>query len=364
MLFFTLETQLVTAEAINPTTDKVLREIEIRIPPGKTPERLDVFLTRQVGELTRSRAQEAILSGAVTINDNGGAKPSHKVRPGEVIRLRILSRPPYEAQPEPIPINVVWEDEWLVIIDKPAGMVVHPAAGNKSGTLVNALLSHYRELPPSGSGPERPGLVHRLDKNTSGLIVVCKREPALSRMATLFRNHTIRREYQAIVWWPFKTKQGLIDQPLGRDPRDRKKYAVRPDGKVARTRWTQLEKFDFLSHASLRLETGRTHQIRVHLSSQGHPVFGDPDYSGRNRQMGKLSSAQRKTAAGYLETVRRQLLHAVSLGFIHPMTQKELFFESPLPDDFTWLLNQLQNHHLTQERLISATPLSPQTRAS
>ncbi len=319
---------------------RVLRRIELRIPDGKGPERLDVFLARQVSELTRSKAQEIISSGEVTVDDQR-AKPSHKVRPGQVIRLEVLSRPPLELEAEPIPLNVVWEDNWLVVIDKPAGMVVHPAAGNRSGTLVNALLAHYQELAPGGA-PDRPGLVHRLDKGTSGLMVVCKREPALSKMAKLFREHNIEREYRAIVWWPMPLRKGLVDEPLGRDLRNRKRYAVRPDGKPAQTGWNRLEKFDFLSYLAIHPETGRTHQIRVHLSSIGHPVFGDSDYGGRNRQMGRLTSGQRKVAAAYLEKIRRQLLHAAVLGFSHPITRKELRFESPLPEDFSWLLEQLR----------------------
>ena len=320
--------------------ERVLRRVEIHIPDGKVPERLDVFLARQVSELTRSRAQELISLGDVTV-DRERVKPSHKVRPGEVIRLEILSRPPLDLKAEPIPLNVVWEDDWLLVIDKPAGMVVHPAAGNRSGTLVNALLAHYRELAP-GSAPDRPGLVHRLDKDTSGLMVVCKREPALSRLAEQFREHSIKREYRALVWWSMPTRKGLIDEPLGRSLRDRKKYAVRPDGKPSRTRWERIEKFDFLSHLAVFPETGRTHQIRVHLSHRGHPVFGDPDYGGRNRQMGRLTSGQRRLVAAWFEKIKRQLLHAAVLGFTHPMTRRELKFESPLPEDFTGLLQQLQ----------------------
>lgn len=316
-----------------------IREVRIIIPAGKTPERLDVFLARQVAELTRSRARELLLQGLVTV-DGRAVKPSHQVKPGEMVHLKVPSRPPLELEPEPIPLKVVWEDDYLVVIDKPAGMVVHPAAGNRSGTLVNALLSHYRNLPERGE-PGRPGLVHRLDKDTSGLLVVCKREPALSKLAEDFREHQVEREYQAIVWWPLPTRHGLIDQPLGRDPRDRKKYAVREGGKPARTRWTQLAKYDFLARVALRLETGRTHQIRVHLSHIGHPVFGDPDYGGRNRQMGKLSSAQRKLAAELLETAPRQMLHAGVLGFTHPVTKRFLKFQSPLPEDFRKVLERL-----------------------
>lgn len=319
---------------------KVLRCVEIKIPSAKTPERLDVFLARQVTELTRSKAQAAISEGALTVNGST-VKASYKIKPDDLIRLEFLARPPFELEAEDIPLEVLYEDSWLVVINKPAGMVVHPAGGNRSGTLVNALLGHYGDLAESDD-PDRPGVVHRLDKETSGLLVVCKRDPAMSRLADQFRKHTVHREYRAIVWWQMPSRKGKIDQPIGRDPRDRKKYIVRSDGKQALTHWELQEKFSFLSYIALRLETGRTHQIRVHLQHEGHPVFGDPDYAGRNRQVGKLTSGQRREVATYLEQINRQMLHAKTLGFKHPMTGKELMFDSELPDDFAWLLEELR----------------------
>jgi len=321
--------------------DAVLREIDLVIPAGKEPERLDQFLTRQVAELTRSKVQELIEAGAVTINGKS-TKASHKTRPGDAIHIAVLSRPPLELMPEAIPLTIVFEDEWLVVIDKPAGLVVHPAKGNRSGTLVNALLNHYGKLEPAADGDaDRPGMVHRIDKNTSGLLVVCKREPAMSRLAEQFRLHTVEREYHAIAWWPWASSRGTINAPIGRDPNDRQKYAVVPDGKIAVTHWRQLQKFDFLAHLALRLETGRTHQIRVHLTHTGHPILGDADYGGRNRQMGKLSTSQRGVAAELFEIVDRQLLHARLLGFVHPVTKVMHRFESPLPDDFCGVLSHL-----------------------
>ncbi len=319
---------------------KVIRKVEIRIPEAKTPERLDVFLARQVSELTRAKAQAAINQGAVTV-DGMAVKTSHKVRPGQLIKLEVLSLPPLELEPEEIPLDVVWEDRWLVVVNKPAGMVVHPAAGNRSGTLVNALLGHYGDLADSDD-PDRPGIVHRLDKETSGLIVICKREPALSKLAEQFRKRTVKREYHAVVWWQMPKRKGSIDEPIGRDPRDRKKYIVRRDGKPSITHWEVMERFEYLSYLALHLGTGRTHQIRVHMSHEGHPVFGDPDYSGRNRQLGRLTSGQRKQVAGYFERINRQMLHARTLGFKHPVTRRELFFESELPEDFAWLLGELR----------------------
>ena len=334
-----------------PSSDGTIqRRIEIVVPIGKTPERLDQFLARQVADMTRSKAAELIDAGGVMV-DGAAVKRSHKVRPREVIELTIAARPSTELQGENIPLKVVYEDHWLIVIDKPAGLVVHPAAGNRTGTLVNALLWRYAELADS-SDPERPGIVHRIDKDTSGLLVVCKREPAMSRMSELFREHRIDREYNAIAWWPLPTRKGVVDQPIGRDPTDRKKMAVVEGGKHARTHWLQLEKFDFLTFVALKLETGRTHQIRVHLSHTGHPMFGDADYGGRNRQMGRLSSAQRIEAAEYLERINRQMLHARTLGFEHPITGEKLLFESPLPEDFLWLLENLREKEAGRKRAV------------
>ncbi len=339
-------------QAKNAEQQKVIRRIEITIPSGKSPERIDVFLTRQVAELTRSKANQLISDGILKVDGNT-VKPSYKVKPGDFIEFEILSRPPLELEPEDIPLDVAYEDKWLLVIDKPADMVVHPAQGNRSGTIVNALLNHYGELARTDD-PDRPGIVHRLDKDTTGLLVICKQEPALSKLAQAFRERTVEREYYAIVWWNMQKRKGTIDQPIGRDPRDRKKYAAIPDGKPARTHWQELEQFDFLSLLSFRLETGRTHQIRVHASNAGHPVFGDCDYGGRNRQVGKLSSAQRKEAAEYFDKINRQMLHARTLGFAHPITGEWMKFESNLPDDFKWLLEKLRNIKELREQKIKS----------
>lgn len=330
--------------------EKVIRRIEIQIPSGKSPERLDIFLTRQVAELTRSKANEMISSGYVKVNGSI-VKPSQKVKPGQLIELEVLSRPPLELKAENLPLEIVYEDEWLLVINKPAGMVVHPAQGNREGTLVNALLGHYANLVKTDN-PDRPGIVHRLDKDTTGIIVICKREPALSRLAMAFRKHTIERQYLAIVWWPLPKKSGTIDEAIGRDPRDRKKFAIQADGKRSVTHWRMLENFDFMSYIALKLETGRTHQIRVHTSGAGHPIFGDPDYAGRNRQLGRLSSAQRKLVATYFEIISRQMLHARTLGFKHPITGQDMLFEADPPADFLWLLDQLREARSGKRRML------------
>jgi 23S rRNA pseudouridine1911/1915/1917 synthase len=324
--------------------DLVTRRVELLVPLAKLPERLDIYISSQVAEVSRSRSRNLIKEGMVFVDGNVG-KPSQSVKPGQTIHVDILSYPTMNILPENIPIDIHYEDEHLIIVNKPAGMVIHPAKGNVSGTLVNALLGHYsdQEHPlATTDDPDRPGIVHRLDKNTSGLLVVCKKQPALSMIAEYFRNRTIEREYSAIVWWKFPVKSGTIDEPIGRDIRDRKKYAVNQSGKSAVTHWKLIENFDFMSHVSVRLETGRTHQIRVHLESKGHPVFGDQEYGGRNRQISKLGSAQRKAVGEYLQVASRQMLHARVLGFIHPITKDELHFEIEPPEDYMTLLNMLR----------------------
>ncbi len=331
----------------NRQDDLVMKRVELSVPLAKNPERLDIYISSQVAEVSRSRARNLIKEGMVYVDGKVG-KPSQSVKAGQQIHVDILAYPSMDLEVEDIPIDIHYEDEHLIIVNKPAGMVVHPAKGNVSGTLVNALLGHYSDHDhplAATDDPNRPGVVHRLDKDTSGLLVVCKKQPALSKIAKYFRDRTIDREYSAIVWWKFPVKSGMIDQPIGRDPRDRKKYAVIQKGKPAVTCWTLLENFDFMSHISVKLETGRTHQIRVHMNSEGHPVFGDQEYGGRNRQIGKLSSAQRKAVGEYLQVASRQMLHARVLGFIHPITREKLHFEVDPPADYLELLNLLREQN-------------------
>ena len=337
-----------TPETTESQFPKILRRVEILIPAQKGPERLDIFLGRQVAEITRSAAREMIASGTVTVSEKK-VKPSYKVKPGDFIAFEVLSRPPLDVEAEDIPLDIIFEDEWLVLVNKPAGMVMHPASGNRYGTMVNALLHHIESLAESDD-PNRPGIVHRLDKATTGVILICKSHEALSAMARAFRERTIRREYVALCWWNMPSENGIVDAALARDPRDRLKYTTNPSGKRAITHWREVERFDFLSLCKLRLETGRTHQIRVHMQSIKHPVFGDPDYAGRNRQLGKLSSAQRKEVAGYLQQVDRQMLHARTLGFTHPITGEEMEFSAPIPPDFAGILEELREIKAARDR--------------
>jgi 23S rRNA pseudouridine1911/1915/1917 synthase len=320
--------------------DDEFREIWITIKTHHADQRLDSYLARQIGGLTRSRIQKLFEAGQVTV-DGKTVKPSHLVKWGEKATIRIPGPKPSPLSPEPIPLDVRYEDHDLLVVDKPAGMVVHPALGHPSGTLVNALLHHCRDLEGIG-GELRPGLVHRIDKDTSGLLVVAKTEPALSGLAKQFKKKTTERVYRAIIWGHLKPPLGRIEASLGRLKRDRKLFGVVPGGKEAATRYRTLERFELFSLAELQLETGRTHQIRIHMRHAGHPVLGDPQYGGRNRRLGPLTTRQRQFVAELFEILPRQALHAAVLGFIHPTTGEALYFESEFPDDIEEVLKRLR----------------------
>ena len=316
--------------------------IELRVPPGQGKERIDLFLTHQIQNATRSKVQQAIRSGAVLV-DGLPVRPSHQVSPGERIHVILSSPPPQEAEPEAIPLAIVYEDEALLVVNKPAGMVTHPGHGNRRGTLVNALLHHCRSLS-SLNGPARPGIVHRLDKDTTGLMVVAKEDGAHARLARQFARRTIEREYWAVVWGSFRSPHGVIEAPLGRSRSDRKKIAVVQDGKHAVTQYDLVEEFPYLSLLRLRLRTGRTHQIRVHLAHIHHPVFGDPTYGGKRILYGPGTPSQRTEVQTMLATMPRQALHAKTLAFVHPHTNRRCAFDSPLPEDMAHLLALLRQH--------------------
>jgi 23S rRNA pseudouridine1911/1915/1917 synthase len=284
--------------------------------------------------------QQAIRDGAVLVNGKC-VRPSHQVSPGEIIHVALPKAPPPDVLPENIPLSMLYEDEHLLVVNKPAGMVVHPAYGNYTGTLVNALL-YYCNTLSAVPDATRPGIVHRLDKDTSGLLVVAKNDAAHARLARQFSRRTIEREYQAIVWGLFEERKGIIETQLGRSKSDRKKMAVVADGKLAITEYAVLEPFRYLSLVSLKLRTGRTHQIRVHLAHIHHPVFGDPSYSGRQIVWGPGTPRQKAEVQKLLTILPRQALHARTLGFLHPVTGHRMTFESPLPSDMVAALEILR----------------------
>jgi len=315
----------------------------VLVPAQQQKDRLDKYLTQFLPELTRTRIQQLINDGFITV-DGKTIKPSHQVSPGEAIAVRLAPPPPSELIPEAIPLCVVYEDRYLIVVDKPAGMVVHPACGHPSGTLANALLYHYETLSQM-SGPGRPGIVHRLDKETSGLLVAARDDQTHAALSAQFKEKSTEREYVAVVWGHPHPDRGTISSFLARSSSDRRKIVVSPTpGKWAVTHYEVTEKFRHLSLLRLNLETGRTHQIRVHLSHRGHPVFGDPVYAGRKSKITGMNAEDTRWLVELLENFKRQALHARMLGFIHPVTKQKLHFDSELPNDMQELITALRRN--------------------
>lgn len=311
---------------------------EFIYPPDSEPARLDQAVAQLIGGLTRAAAQRLIEAGMVTV---GGTpqKPSLKLRGGERILVTIPPPVPATPAPEAIPLTILYEDRDLVVVNKPAGMVVHPGAGTSGGTLVNALLAHCHDL--SGVGGElRPGIVHRIDKDTSGVIVVAKHDASHQSLAHQFKEHTIKRIYLALVFGSPKTDKGRIESVIGRHPTDRKKMSGKArHGKHAVTHWQVLGRYGGVTLLKLRLETGRTHQIRVHLSEAGHPLLGDDTYGGGGRLAG-IRDLQLRTL---IREMGRQALHAKTLGFLHPTSGEYLEFDTDLPEDMGRIIEYLEN---------------------
>ncbi|HTQ12752.1 MAG TPA: RluA family pseudouridine synthase [Rhizomicrobium sp.] len=315
------------------------------VTDSEAGHRLDRFLAAALPQLSRSRLQGLIAQGAVTRGAGTIRDPNFRVKPGETYAVAAPEPEPAAPQGQDIPLDIVYEDNDLVVIDKPAGLVVHPAAGNPDGTLVNALIAHCGATLKGIGGVARPGIVHRLDKDTSGLLVAAKNERAMASLAKQFAAHAIERAYHAVVWGAPRAGEGKVEGQIGRNPFDRKRMAVlRGGGKEARTRYRVAERFGprpFASLVECRLETGRTHQIRVHLSHLGHPLIGDPAY-GRARAAPRPKTEAE--AAAYRAAVEfpRQALHAWLLGFHHPALNKTMRFERPWPTDFTNLVKALR----------------------
>ncbi len=327
----------IDAEA--PPSSAAHSKIRIVVPAKQSKTRIDVYLTHQIQNATRSKVRSAIDAGAVLVNGKQ-VKASHSVSPGEVIDITLPRPPRTDAKPEDIPLDIVFEDDQLLIVNKAAGMVTHPAYGNYTGTLVNALLHHSSSLSTVNT-ENRPGIVHRLDKDTTGLMVVAKNDVAHHFLAKQFSRRTIAREYWAIVWGKFREPKGTIEANLGRSKKDRKKVAVTAEGKHAVTDYEVLKEFEFLSLIRLKLRTGRTHQIRVHLAHIGHPVFGDPTYGGRSQTWGGLEGKKSLQAQNLLKLIGRQALHAKTIGFVHPASRELMSFDSDLPADMKEVLSRL-----------------------
>jgi len=299
--------------------------------------RLDLFLAGRASAMSRSQLAKAVSDGMVTVNRKK-AKAGQRLKIGDTVRLSIPEPSDSAVLPENIPLHIIYEDSHLLVVDKPAGMVVHPAPGHFSGTLVNAVLFHCRDLSGIG-GVLRPGIVHRLDKDTSGLIVIAKADDAHRGLAAQFKEHRIKKTYQVLVHGDIKEEQGVVDLPVGRHPVDRKKMSVKsPRGRSALSRWRVCERYRAATLLNVDIETGRTHQIRVHLNALGYPVVGDTVYGRKGSGRTDRSS----DAAQRLKNMARQALHASRLSFTHPITGQWMEFASPLPADMADMCSSLK----------------------
>jgi 23S rRNA pseudouridine1911/1915/1917 synthase len=333
---------------------ELFEHYRFKVDRGQKSLRIDKFLTNKLESTSRSRIQAAASAGNILVNESA-VKANYKVKPEDIISI-VLPHPPREIEiiPENIPINIEYEDDDLIIVNKDPGMVVHPGYGNYTGTLVNALMYHLKDNPLFSSGEHRPGLVHRIDKNTSGLLVVAKNEISMNKLAKQFYDKTSKRTYQAIVWGSPDPEEGTIKGNIGRNPNDRKKMTVFEDeeaGKHAVTHYRVLEKFDYINLVECRLETGRTHQIRVHFQYIRHPLFNDPEYGGDKILRGTTFSKYKQFVQNCFKILPRQALHAKTLGFIHPGTGKEMLFDSDLPQDMKEILERWRRYTAGRENL-------------
>ena len=324
-----------------PDENGLYEHAAVKVDKGQTMMRIDKFLSMRLENCSRNRIQTAVDEGNVFVNGER-VKASYKVKPLDNISIR-MAYPKYDSAltPEDIPIDIMYEDDDVIVVNKEAGMVVHPGHGNYSGTLVNALTFHLKDNPMFQSGDQRPGLVHRIDKNTSGILVVGKNERACNALAKQFFDHTTKRRYVALVWGNFDEDEGTITGNIGRNPRNRHQMYVFADGsegKHAVTHYRVLKRYGYVTLVECRLETGRTHQIRVHMQYIGHPLFNDERYGGDKILKGTTFSKYRQFIENCFELMPRHALHARMLGFVHPTTGKEMVFESPLPADFQAVL--------------------------
>ncbi len=317
---------------------------------GQEPLRVDKFLMNFIENATRNKIQLAIKAGNVLVNDTT-VKSNHKVKPNDVVRV-VLAHPPHEnlLVAENIPLDIVYEDDTVIVLNKPAGMVVHPGHGNYSGTLVNGLIYHFDNLPKNSN--ERPGLIHRIDKDTSGLLVVAKTEFAMANLAKQFFDRTTDRVYHALVWGNIDDEEGTITGNVGRSFKNRLQMDVFPDGehgKHAVTHYKVLERFSYVTLVECKLETGRTHQIRAHFKHIGHPLFNDERYGGNLILKGTTFTKYKQFVENCFKILPRQALHAKTLGFEHPVTKKWLQFDSEIPEDMHLAIEKWRNYSIHQK---------------
>ncbi|HEY9046573.1 MAG TPA: RluA family pseudouridine synthase [Ohtaekwangia sp.] len=335
------------ADILPDDDDELFEHHRIVADPKQSLLRIDKFLMDRLPNVTRTKIQTGIHDGFVKVNDKA-IKPNYKIHPNDIITVS-LPEPPRDTDiiPENIPLNIVFEDEHLLVINKPAGMVVHPAYQNWSGTVVNALAYHFQNLPQMQGNEGRPGLVHRIDKDTSGLLVIAKDEISLSGLAKQFFDHTIERTYNALVWGIPEPPSGTINIHVGRSLRDRRVTTAFPNGDMGRhavTHYNLLRDLRYVSLIECKLETGRTHQIRAHMKYLGHPLFNDAMYGGNEILKGTSFSKYKQFVENCFQIIPRQALHAKTLGFIHPATKQFLQFDSDLPQDFVDVLDKWENY--------------------
>lgn len=344
-----LENEAEEAMELNDETSEqeLFEHFRFVVDRGQTPLRIDKFLFDRIQNVSRNRIQEAAAAGAILVNGHE-VKANYRVKPGEVITI-VMTYPPHEViiNPEPIPLNIVYEDADLMVVNKPAGLVVHPGHGNYHGTLLNALAFYFKDDPTFNANDPRLGLVHRIDKDTSGLLVIAKNEMAKTKLAEQFFNKTTKRLYQALVWGVPNPLEGTVEGHIGRSMKDRQVMAVYPEGehgKTAVTHYRVLESLGYVAMVECRLETGRTHQIRAHMKYIGHPLFNDERYGGHEILRGTHFSKYKQFVHHCFEICPRQALHAKTLGFVHPRTGEALYFDSPLPEDMQTLLERWRGY--------------------
>ncbi|MGC9151237.1 MAG: RluA family pseudouridine synthase [Microbacter sp.] len=351
-----------TEDAMDLNDETVEQELfehfRFEVDKGQTPLRIDKFLFDRIQHVSRNRIQEAAAAGTVLVNGQA-VKANYRVKPGEVITI-VMTYPPHEVviTPEPIPLHIVYEDPDLMVINKPAGLVVHPGHGNYHGTLLNALAYYFKDHPAFDANDPRLGLVHRIDKDTSGLLVIAKNETAKTKLAEQFFHKTTKRLYQALLWGVPDPNEGTIEGHIGRSAKDRQMMTVYPygeHGKSAVTHYRVLESFGYVSLVECRLETGRTHQIRAHMKYIGHPLFNDQRYGGNEILRGTPFAKYKQFVHHCFEICPRQALHAKTLGFVHPRTGETLYFDSELPNDMQALIERWRGYVASRDGNHSTT---------
>ena len=340
-----MEKDNLSSEQQVPDSDTLYEHYSFKVDQGQSPLRVDKFLMSRIEKVTRNKIQQAAKAGSIYVGGQT-VKSNYKVKAGDEVKV-LFAHPPYEnlLTAEAIDLDIVYEDETVVVLNKPAGLVVHPGHGNYSGTLLNGLLYHFEQLPKNSNN--RPGLVHRIDKDTSGLLVVAKTEEAMTHLAKQFFDKTSERKYLALVWGDFEVEEGTVEGAIARHPKNRLQMTVFDDnsqGKEAITHFKVIERFGYVTLLECQLETGRTHQIRAHMKHIGHTLFNDARYGGNKILKGTSFTKYKQFVENCFALLPRQALHAKTLGFIHPLSGKKMEFDSPIPADLVQTLEKWRHY--------------------